>query len=69
VVQIGLGALTVLSRKDAALTTAHVVAGALVLGSSLILALLSRRTVRLRAVTRASDDASHHRSGPRVISR
>jgi cytochrome c oxidase assembly protein subunit 15 len=69
VVQIGLGALTVLSRKDVALTTAHVVVGALVLGSSLALALQSRRTVRLRAVTRTSDDAANHRSRPQVISR
>lgn len=69
VVQIALGALTVLSRKDVALTTAHVVVGALVLGSSLVLALQSRRTVRLRAVTRRSDDAAHHRSRRQVISR
>jgi heme a synthase len=69
VVQIGLGALTVLSRKDVAITTAHVAVGALVLGSALILTLQSRRTVRLRAVTRPADDAAHHRSRPRVISR
>lgn len=69
VVQIGLGALTVLSRKDVALTTAHVVVGALVLGSSLVLAFQSRRTVRLRAVARTLDDAAHHGSRPRVISR
>ncbi|HEY7112973.1 MAG TPA: COX15/CtaA family protein [Thermoanaerobaculia bacterium] len=43
-VQIALGALTVLSKKDVILTTAHVVTGALVLGASLVLALASRRT-------------------------
>jgi cytochrome c oxidase assembly protein subunit 15 len=34
-VQIGLGAATVLSRKDVLVTTAHVATGALVLGTSL----------------------------------
>jgi cytochrome c oxidase assembly protein subunit 15 len=43
-VQIALGALTILSKKDVILTTAHVVTGALVLGTSLVLALASRRT-------------------------
>jgi heme a synthase len=41
--QIALGALTVLSSKDAVLTTAHVAVGALVLGTALVLALASRR--------------------------
>jgi heme a synthase len=45
-VQIALGALTVLSRKGVAWTTAHVAVGALVLGSALVLALTSRRGAR-----------------------
>jgi heme A synthase len=49
-VQIALGALTVLSRKDVAWTTAHVAVGALVLGSALVLALTSRRVARRTAV-------------------
>lgn len=43
--QIALGALTVLSKKDVILTTAHVATGALVLGVSLALAIGSRRSV------------------------
>jgi cytochrome c oxidase assembly protein subunit 15 len=42
--QIALGALTVLSKKDVVLTTAHVTTGAIVLGLSLGLSLASRRT-------------------------
>ncbi len=41
--QIALGALTVLSKKDVVLTTAHVATGALLLGTTLVLALVSRR--------------------------
>ena len=41
--QIALGALTVLSRRDVVLTTAHVATGALLLGSTLLLGLTSRR--------------------------
>jgi cytochrome c oxidase assembly protein subunit 15 len=41
--QIALGALTVLSKKDVILTTAHVATGAIVLGVSLGLAIASRR--------------------------
>jgi cytochrome c oxidase assembly protein subunit 15 len=37
--QVALGALTVLSRKDVAITTAHVATGALLLGTSLALSL------------------------------
>jgi cytochrome c oxidase assembly protein subunit 15 len=44
VVQIALGALTVLSRRDVVLATAHVAVGALVLGAALLLALASRRS-------------------------
>ena len=40
-VQIALGALTVLSRKNVAVTTAHVATGALLLGTSLALCLFS----------------------------
>ncbi|HEV2063234.1 MAG TPA: COX15/CtaA family protein [Thermoanaerobaculia bacterium] len=43
--QATLGALTVLSKKDVVLTTAHVATGALVLGVSLGLAIASRRSV------------------------
>ena len=41
--QIALGGLTVLSRKDVLITTGHVAAGALMLGASLALALASTR--------------------------
>ena len=41
--QIALGGLTVLSRKDVLITTGHVAAGALILGASLALALASSR--------------------------
>jgi cytochrome c oxidase assembly protein subunit 15 len=43
-VQIALGALTVLSRRDVLLTTAHVATGALLLGTTLTVALASRRS-------------------------
>lgn len=47
--QIALGALTVLSRKDVLLTTAHVATGALVLGTTLVLAFAARvRSLPLR---------------------
>jgi cytochrome c oxidase assembly protein subunit 15 len=42
--QIALGALTVLSRKDVLLTTAHVATGALLLGTTLAVTLASRRS-------------------------
>ena len=54
VAQIALGALTVLSKKDVILTTAHVATGALVLGVSLVLALAARRTSMLSASASAS---------------
>jgi cytochrome c oxidase assembly protein subunit 15 len=47
--QAALGALTVLSKKDVVLTTAHVATGAVVLGLSLALAIASRRRPLLRA--------------------
>jgi cytochrome c oxidase assembly protein subunit 15 len=42
--QVTLGALTVLSRKDAVTATAHVATGALLLGVSLALSIASRRS-------------------------
>ena len=44
VVQIGLGGLTVLSGRDVAVNSAHVVCGALVLATSLVLALRTWRS-------------------------
>ena len=41
--QLALGGLTVLSRKDVLVTTGHVAVGALILGTSLLLLLASRR--------------------------
>jgi cytochrome c oxidase assembly protein subunit 15 len=49
--QIALGALTVLSRKGVAITTAHVATGALLLGTSLVVSLCGlgpRRSLRER---------------------
>ncbi len=51
--QIALGALTVLSRKDVALTTAHVANGALLLATTLILSLASRRSAVRRSAARS----------------
>jgi cytochrome c oxidase assembly protein subunit 15 len=42
-VQVGLGALTVLTRRDIAINSAHVVCGALVLATSLVVTLRSWR--------------------------
>jgi cytochrome c oxidase assembly protein subunit 15 len=44
--QVALGALTVLSRKGVAITTAHVATGALLLGTSLAVSLGARSRVR-----------------------
>jgi cytochrome c oxidase assembly protein subunit 15 len=49
--QIALGALTVLSRKNVAITTAHVATGALLLGTSVALSLGSSR---LKSLSRHS---------------
>ncbi|MFN2386898.1 MAG: heme A synthase [Thermoanaerobaculia bacterium] len=49
-VQIALGALTVLSGKDVAITTAHVATGALLLGVTLAVGLFSMRAPGLRLV-------------------
>ena len=55
VVQVTLGALTVLTRRDVAINSAHVVCGALVLTTSLVITLRSWRTkfadVRLKPDT------------------
>jgi cytochrome c oxidase assembly protein subunit 15 len=45
-VQIALGAITVLSRKNVAITTAHVATGALLLGTSIALSLGAMTRVR-----------------------
>ena len=50
VLQIGLGAATVLSRKSVAVTTAHVATGALLLGVAVALAVGSLSRRRLAAV-------------------
>jgi cytochrome c oxidase assembly protein subunit 15 len=63
VLQIGLGAATVLSRKDVIVTTGHVAVGALVLGAALILALQSRRE------TPDALEALRHESAPHASSR
>src|SRR5205823_4955399 len=42
-VQISLGGLIILTKKDVGINTAHVVSGALVLGTSLVLTLRSHR--------------------------
>ena len=52
-VQITLGALTVLSRMDVAITTAHVATGALLLGTTLAVGLFSVRAPALRLIAEA----------------
>ncbi len=49
-VQIALGALTVLTRKDVVTATLHVVVGALVLGTAVVLLLATRRRAAGRVV-------------------
>jgi cytochrome c oxidase assembly protein subunit 15 len=58
VVQITLGALTVLSRRDVWINSAHVVCGALVLTSSLVLTLRTWRVRFATDVQRAPDASS-----------
>ena len=53
-VQLGLGTLVVLSRLQPVINTAHVVNGAMVLGTSLVLTLRACRPVMDRAVARDS---------------
>jgi cytochrome c oxidase assembly protein subunit 15 len=59
-----LGALTVLSKKDVIITTAHVATGALLLGASVVLAITSRRrlastSLSLRERTRSRGELEH----------
>jgi cytochrome c oxidase assembly protein subunit 15 len=53
-VQITLGALTVLTRKSVAITTAHVATGALILGTALAFTLASLKTERRAGSARRS---------------
>ena len=66
-VQISLGGLIILTKKDVATNTAHVVSGALVLGTSLV---LTMRSHRLRftdeAVSRARMSAGMSPAGVRA---
>jgi cytochrome c oxidase assembly protein subunit 15 len=50
ILQVALGAATVLSKKDFRIATAHVVTGALLLGTSLVGALVARRRQSARQV-------------------
>ena len=64
-VQITLGALTVLSRRDVAINSAHVVCGALVLATSLVITL---RTWRVRfAEVRLKPDTTNARANERSV--
>ena len=64
--QITLGALTVLTGRDVAINTAHVVTGALLLATSLVLSL---RTVRARFASSASAPAMVENSAPLIHQR
>jgi heme A synthase len=57
-VQVTLGALTVLSRRDVAINSAHVVCGALVLATSLVLTLRSWRVRFAPAAVRLKRDTA-----------
>jgi len=64
IVQITLGALTVLSRRDISINSAHVVVGALVLATSLVLTL---RTWRIKfAGPEIAEATSTDRAGPQT---
>lgn len=65
--QIILGALTVLSKKDVVLTTAHVVTGAFVLGVSLALSIASRRTASSSLSLRERVEVRGERADHRVM--
>jgi cytochrome c oxidase assembly protein subunit 15 len=65
IVQITLGALTVLSKRDVAINSAHVVCGALVLATSLVITLRSWR-VRFAGV-RLKPDATTLSSGTTTV--
>jgi cytochrome c oxidase assembly protein subunit 15 len=62
--QIALGGLTVLSRKDVLITTGHVAAGALILGASLALALASSRAGVGAALAAARPTRAGTKSAP-----
>jgi len=63
-VQVTLGGLTVLSRRDVAINSAHVVCGALVLATSLVLTLRSWRVRFAARAARGSD--ARERIAPNV---
>jgi heme a synthase len=70
IVQVTLGALTVLSRRDVAINSAHVVCGALVLATSLVITLRSWRVrfadVRLRSDATTTTEAGFSRSSVNI---
>ncbi len=66
-VQIMLGALTVLSRRDVSINSAHVVCGALVLATSLVLALRSWRAWFAGPGTAEVPPAASHAVPPPTI--
>jgi cytochrome c oxidase assembly protein subunit 15 len=61
-IQISLGGLIVLTKKDVAINTAHVVTGALVLATSLVLALRAQR-IRFAETERSRDRVAAPVSG------
>jgi cytochrome c oxidase assembly protein subunit 15 len=63
-VQIALGALTVLSRRDVWINSAHVVCGALVLATSLVLTLRTWRVRFGRATTIVGAELARPLGGP-----
>ena len=66
-VQIALGALTVLSRRDVWINSAHVVCGALVLATSLVLTLRTWRVKFATGTAEAPPSASHAMPPPTTI--
>jgi cytochrome c oxidase assembly protein subunit 15 len=67
IVQITLGALTVLSRRNVAINSAHVVCGALVLATSLVITLRSWR-VRFAEVRLPPPRSALRRAAPELAS-
>ena len=68
-VQVTLGALTVLSRRDVSINSVHVVCGALVLATSLVVTLRSWRVCFATTEVRLQPDLlpqGHPRSGARA---
>ncbi len=66
-VQITLGVLTVLSRRDVSINSAHVVGGALVLATSLVLTLRSWRVRFARAGSTEAPPSAAHAVPPTTI--